>query len=213
MTDDGLRTPAVDRIIRSRRTPPPRQVTFSHAPVANSGVVVGQDERVRRLRDALRAGSVPAVTALCQEFDADQLWAEGELAVALADAHVFLERQRELRGDLVQQLRQAVAERSSVKVRSLLVQVETVVGHDRSKDEDEAIRAAGTLTRAGHTGTRRHPFAGRSSPASAPQPVRAPRRRLPHGRIRQRPRTVGCGICSAICGAWSAVCPSVRSTG
>ena len=83
MTDDGLRTPAVDRIIRSRRTPPPRQVAFSHdAPVADSRVVVGQDERVRRLRDALRAGSVPAVTALCEEFDADPDRAEGELAAA-----------------------------------------------------------------------------------------------------------------------------------
>ncbi|MFI1169587.1 hypothetical protein ACH4UM_40090 [Streptomyces sp. NPDC020801] len=67
------------------------------------------------------------------------------MAAALSDAHVFLERQRELRADLVQQLRQAVAERSSVQVRSLLVRVETVVGHDRSKDEDEAIRAAGTF--------------------------------------------------------------------
>ncbi|GAB1331679.1 zinc finger domain-containing protein [Streptomyces sennicomposti] len=145
MTDEGLRTPAVERIIRSRRTPPPRQVAFSHAPVADSGVVVGQDERVRRLRDALRAGSVPAVAALCEDFDADPHQVEGELAAALSEAHVFLERQRELRGDLVQQLRQAVAERSSVKVRSLLVRVETVVGHDRSKDEDEAIRTAGTF--------------------------------------------------------------------
>jgi hypothetical protein len=146
MTDEGLRTPAVERIIRSRRTPPPRQVAFSHkAPVADSGVVKGQDERVRRLRDALRAGAVPAVTALCEEFDADPDRAEGELAAALTDAHVFLERQREVREGLVQQLRQAVAERSSVKVRSLLVRVESVVGHDRSKDEDEAIRSAGTF--------------------------------------------------------------------
>ncbi|WP_329437987.1 hypothetical protein [Streptomyces canus] len=146
MTDDGLRTPAVDRIIRSRRTPPPRQVAFSHnAPVADSGVVVGQDERVRRLRDALRAGWVPAVTALCEAFHTDPDLAEGELAAALTDAHAFLEQQRELREDLVQQLRQAVAERSSAKVRSLLVRVETVVGRDRSKEEDDAIRTAGTF--------------------------------------------------------------------
>ncbi|WP_405856902.1 hypothetical protein OG407_09640 [Streptomyces sp. NBC_01515] len=145
MTDDGLRTPAVERIVRSRRTPPPRQIAFTHTPVADPGVVVGQDDRVRRLRDALRAGSVPAVTALCQQFGAEPDKEEGELAAALSDARVFLDRQRTLRGDLVQQLRQAVAERSSVKVRSLLVRVETVVGHDRSKDEDEAIRTAGTF--------------------------------------------------------------------
>ncbi|MGW1364945.1 zinc finger domain-containing protein [Streptomyces chartreusis] len=168
MTDEGLRTPAVDRIIRSRRTPPPRQVAFSHASATDPGKVVGQDERVRRLRDALRTGSVPAVTTLCQELDTDPR-AEEELAEVLSDAHrrrtaprsasspatspspapwppyAFLERQRERRGDLVQQLRKAVAERSPSKVRSLLVQVETAVGHDRSKDEDEAIRTAGTF--------------------------------------------------------------------
>lgn len=146
MTEDGLRTPAVERIVRSHRTPPPRQVPFSRTPAAGSGsVAVGQDDRVRRLRDALRAGSVHAITALCQEFDAGPPPRDGagDLAAALEDAHAFLDRQREVRGELVQQLGQAVRDRTSVKVRSLLVQAETAVGHDRSRDEDEAIRAAG----------------------------------------------------------------------
>ncbi|MBT2423805.1 hypothetical protein J7F01_15300 [Streptomyces sp. ISL-22] len=146
MTENGLRTPAVERIVRSRRTPPPRQVAFAGAPAAGSSAGgVGQDERVRRLREALRAGSVPAVAALCEEFDASPLPGDdaGDLAAALEDAHAFLDRRREVRGELVQQLWQAVRDRKSVRVRSLLVQVETAVGHDRSRDEDEAIRAAG----------------------------------------------------------------------
>ncbi|MFI1769763.1 hypothetical protein ACH41H_48405 [Streptomyces sp. NPDC020800] len=98
MTDDGLRTPAVERIVRSRRTPPPRHVAFAPAPAAGSSPVVRRDERVRPLRDALRAGSVPAVAALCQEHDAgpQSIDEGGELAAALEDGRAFRQRVRGL---------------------------------------------------------------------------------------------------------------------
>ncbi|MFE5894860.1 hypothetical protein ACFQ6E_38855 [Streptomyces sp. NPDC056462] len=134
VTEEGLRTPAVERIVRSRRTPAPRQVTFSRTPAAGSEAAkTGMDERVRRFRDAVRAGSVPAVTALCSEFDAGQPLGDGDedLAAALKDARAFLDRQREVRGEMVKQLWEAVGERTAARVRSLLVQVETAVGHDR----------------------------------------------------------------------------------
>ncbi|NEA67480.1 hypothetical protein [Streptomyces sp. SID12488] len=95
MNDDGLRTPAVEQIGRSHRTPPPRQVAFSRIPAAGSGsVAVGQDAWVRRLRDALRAGLLPAIAALCQELDAGLPLGDGagDLTVALEDAHTFLAR-------------------------------------------------------------------------------------------------------------------------
>lgn len=147
MTDDGLRTPAVERIVRSRRTPPPRHIAFAPATAAAVSPAAEPDDRVRRLRDALRTGSVPAVTALCHEYESSPQPAdeEDELAAALEEARTFLERQRTLREQLVQELLQAVKDRKSVKVRSLLVQAEIAVGHDRTKDEDDTIRAAGTF--------------------------------------------------------------------
>jgi hypothetical protein len=147
MTEGGLRTPAVERIVSSRRTPPPRRVVSSHGGLAVDSEAGGvpADEQVRRLRDALRAGSVSTVTALCKELGAGAVPGEnaGELTALLEEANAFLERQFRVRQELVQQLGQAVRDRKSVKVRSLLVQVETAVGHDRSREEDEAIRAAG----------------------------------------------------------------------
>ncbi|MER6739193.1 hypothetical protein ABT315_44095, partial [Streptomyces puniciscabiei] len=99
MTEEGLRTPAVERIVRNHRTPAPRHVVFGHSDRTAGSAEVKRADPVRRLRAALRSEAVSAVAALCDELEtASPSGVEAdELAAALAEARAFLERQASVR--------------------------------------------------------------------------------------------------------------------
>ncbi|MEC4019832.1 hypothetical protein [Streptomyces sp. H27-D2] len=148
MTPRGLRTPAVERIVRARSKPPPRRtVTGRQVPHGEPTVPVPSEERdlVRLLAGALRAGSVTAVAALCREIaDAGpaRSAAGGELTAVLEEARLWLDQQSELQGKLFGSLQAAVSSRSASKVGTLLARADASAGHDRSKEEDAIAHAA-----------------------------------------------------------------------
>ncbi|MEU1569294.1 hypothetical protein ABZ504_55250, partial [Streptomyces mirabilis] len=149
MTERGLSTPAVERIIRARSTPPP-----SRWPVGKARKVPGAQARahalLRRLADVRRFESVVAVKRVCDDIAAlagtDQE-TQAQLAAALDDADRWLTGQAEVRRDRFARLDEAVTARNTKQVRRLFVRVNATASHDRTASETAiANAAAGHLT-------------------------------------------------------------------
>jgi hypothetical protein len=143
MTPQGLRTPAVERIIRSRRTPPPRRIAFGQSDPEPAPEQ--RTDPARRLAAALQSGSVPAVASLYRDITAshpDQSSVSEALAAVLEEARSWLETQAELRRELFDQLDQALQDRKSNSVRTLLARVYAMARSDRSRHEDDIARDA-----------------------------------------------------------------------
>ncbi len=144
MTEQGLSTPAVERIIQARSTPPPSRWSPGKA-----RKVPEPDARaeglLRRLLYARRVDSVVMVTQVCREIaDLDRVSQEiqGRLEAAVRNAHVWLEEQAEVRHRLFARLDQAVTDQSAGKVRKLLVRVNATASHDRTQAEDAIVAKA-----------------------------------------------------------------------
>ncbi|MFD3422603.1 zinc finger domain-containing protein [Streptomyces decoyicus] len=144
MTERGLSTPAVERIIRSRSTPPP-----SRRPSPKSRKVpdVRAQAQVllRRLDEARTVGSVivvnrvyPALAAL----DGVDQETRIQIDAALAGARTWLEVQTEVRRQMFCDLSDAVAEQNAPEARALLVRVNATAAHDRTDDEDQVAGVA-----------------------------------------------------------------------
>lgn len=145
MTERGLSTPAVERIIQSRRTPPP-----SRWSPGKTEKVPEPDARaqglLRRLLYARRIESVVMVAQVCGEI-ADLTGVSPEMQVqleaAVRNARVWLQEQAEVRRKLFARLEEAVAGQRAGRVRRLLFRVNATASHDRT-DAEEAIVARAT---------------------------------------------------------------------
>ncbi|MER5781304.1 hypothetical protein ABT104_06180 [Streptomyces mobaraensis] len=149
MTDEGLRTPAVERIIRSRRTPAPRALGHPTAADTVSGMAERpeSEELLRQLADARRTESMDTVEALCRRLKRSGLpEREQAAAAALKEARAWLsqrlERLAEERRALFGDLRQAIDERRTGEVPVLLARADATAGRDRSREEDAIASAA-----------------------------------------------------------------------
>ncbi|WP_143034503.1 MULTISPECIES: hypothetical protein [unclassified Streptomyces] len=144
IAEQGLSTPAVERIVRSRRTAPPLRWSAGRArkapePDARAQVLL------RRLTDARRVDSVVVVTRVCREIAAlagASPEAQDQLHAAVRDAQVWLEKQAEVRRDLFARLDEVVSARKTAPVRELLVRVNAIAAHDRTEAEDQIVGAA-----------------------------------------------------------------------
>jgi hypothetical protein len=151
MTERGLSTPAVERIVRARSTRPP-----SRWPTGKAKKVPDTEARaqavLRRLADALKVesvvvvnrvrGEIAAVTGVSQQTQAD-------LDTAVAEANRWLEGQAEVRRDLFARLDEAVAAQRTKQTRELLARVNATSSHDRTDtdtdtdtDTEDVIAAA-----------------------------------------------------------------------
>ncbi|WP_328541103.1 zinc finger domain-containing protein [Streptomyces sp. NBC_00344] len=144
MTERGLSTPAVEQIVRSRRTRPV------------SAWAVGRTKRVpdaqaraqvllRKLADARKVGSVVVVTRVCRDIAAVTGMEEemqAQLTNAVSDAERWLVAQADVRRKLFSDLSEAVASRTMDQVRQLLVRVNATSSHDRTEDENVIADAA-----------------------------------------------------------------------
>ncbi|MFF2430974.1 hypothetical protein [Streptomyces mirabilis] len=149
MTERGLSTPAVERIIRARSTPPSLRWPAGKARKVPDAQARAQ-ALLRRLADARRFESVVAVKRVCEDIAAlagtDQE-TQAQLAAALDDANRWLQGQAEVRRDLFARLDEAVTSRSTKQVRRLLVGVNAAASHDRTGSETAiADAAAGYIT-------------------------------------------------------------------
>ncbi|MFE0382131.1 hypothetical protein ACFW1M_42770 [Streptomyces inhibens] len=147
ITERGLSTPATERIIRARRTPPPRTNprlrTTSSAP---RQPIRGQD-MLFRLVEARRSGSTARAEEICRQIERSGLHqGHDELAAGLATARKWLEERRaqqaKQRQKLFCELQQATRNHKPPQVRALLTRVDATAGEDRTKEEDAIADAA-----------------------------------------------------------------------
>ncbi|WP_326594199.1 hypothetical protein [Streptomyces sp. NBC_01294] len=145
MTERGLSTPAVERIVRSRGTRPSSTWAVGGAGRKVPDALARAQLLLRKLADARRVESVLLVTQVSREISA-MTGVPGEirsqLKAAVADAARWLTGQAEVRGDLFARLEGAVASRNPEETGQLLVRVNAAAGHDRTAAEDAVADAA-----------------------------------------------------------------------
>jgi hypothetical protein len=147
MTERGLTTPAVARIIRSRTTRPPTAAVSAGReksrkapdPQARAQMLL------RQLADARKVESAVVVTRLCEQITAltgTNEKTQAQLTTAIADARSWLGQQTEVRRSRFSELEAAVSQGHTQQVRALLSRVNATASHDRTEDEDRIADAA-----------------------------------------------------------------------
>ncbi|MGW1259329.1 zinc finger domain-containing protein [Streptomyces sp. NPDC002513] len=147
MTERGLSTPAVERIVQSHSTPGP-----SRWSPGKPRKVPEPDGRaqgmLRRLLYARRIESVVIVTQVCgeiAELTGVSAEVQGQLEAAVRHAHIWLEEQDEARRQLFARLERAVAFGKPGDVRRLLIRVNATASHGRTAAEEAAAERAATF--------------------------------------------------------------------
>ncbi|MFD4860673.1 hypothetical protein [Streptomyces atratus] len=150
MTERGLTTPAVERIIQSRTTAPP-----ARWPAAKAKKEPDVDARaqvlLRQLAHARKVDAVVVVNRVCREI-ADLTGAstatQTELDGAVREAHQWVREQSDVRRELFERLDEAVTDGRIQQARELLVRANATAAHDRTEDEDRVAGAAAVLVAA-----------------------------------------------------------------
>ncbi|MFJ6889995.1 hypothetical protein ACIQRC_34820 [Streptomyces californicus] len=147
MTERGLSTPAVKRIVQSRSTPPPTlraTRTNRKQPDARTRVQV----LFRRVEEARRVGAVVVVSRVSQTLEAlegaDQE-TQAQIDTVLKDAKVWLQEQAAARQETYSRLSGAVADGDVQEARALLAHVNAIAAHDRTDTETQTAAAAATF--------------------------------------------------------------------
>ncbi|MFJ5548667.1 hypothetical protein [Streptomyces sp. NPDC093225] len=159
MTERGLSTPAVERIVHARAARP-----VAAWPTGRTRKTPSAQARaellLRQLADARRLESPVVVTRLCGDINAltgvDET-TRAQLVAALAAAAHWLEDQNRLRAELFTRLQQAVAARDLGQVYELQVRAAATASHDRTVEESEIADAAGALL-AAHAAERQQEY-------------------------------------------------------
>ncbi|MEU9418376.1 hypothetical protein [Streptomyces sp. NPDC048272] len=148
MTERGLSTPAVERIIRSRKTRPTSQWAQVKARRKEPDAQVQALGLLKRLADARKVEAVGLVGRLCDEIEAlarFQGEPDGQLAVVVKDARQWIEGQAEARQELFFRLDQAVDARDPVATKRFVVWVNGTASHHRTDSEAASVAAAGAF--------------------------------------------------------------------
>ncbi|MEV4975964.1 zinc finger domain-containing protein [Streptomyces scopuliridis] len=144
VTERGLSTPAVERIIQAHSTPEPARWTPGQKQKTSP-----QDERaqelMRRLLYARRTESPDLTATVCREITelsgvSPQL--QGRLDAAHHSASLWVEKELESRRTLISLLDQAVDTRKFNQIQSLIKQAKKATKMDQTRREKEAIHAA-----------------------------------------------------------------------
>ncbi|MFY0510956.1 hypothetical protein ACOMD4_11235 [Streptomyces anulatus] len=147
MTERGLFTPAVDRIIRSRSTPPPARPatrTNRKSPDARTRTQV----LFRRIEEARAVGSVVVVARVSHTLatlDGVDQETRAQIDTVLQDAKGWLQEQTVVRKEMFAQLSETVAEGKVQEARGLLARVNAIAAHDRTDSETRTARTAATF--------------------------------------------------------------------
>ncbi|MFJ1708536.1 hypothetical protein [Kitasatospora sp. NPDC088346] len=141
MTPQGLHTPAVERITRSRTTPAGQGLWRPPAPARRQD----RTPPALRIEAAIRSGSRFAVLSACREIEAAGLH-EGTgaepVAAALERARAWLDGERRERAQVLEQLHRAVEEGAVETVRTLLARVDRRALKRRTQEENDIVTAA-----------------------------------------------------------------------
>ncbi|MFI0155898.1 zinc finger domain-containing protein [Streptomyces lydicus] len=144
MTERGLSTPAVEKIVQARTAPRPSLWSPGRARKAPEPEARAQ-ALLRRLVYARRIESVPVVKQVCGDIE-DLTGVDGELQeqleAAVRHAKIWLVEQNEERCKLFDKLRRAVAEQKPGRVRRLLIRVNATASEDRTDPESAVYERA-----------------------------------------------------------------------
>ncbi|MGD3112475.1 hypothetical protein [Streptomyces sp. YGL11-2] len=147
MTERGLSTPAVERIIQGCTTAPPSRWPAAEIKRA-SGVMGRAQVLLRQLTDARKVESVVVVNRVCRDIAA--LTGVGpatqaELADAVQEAYRWLQGQADVWCELFARLDEAATARNTQHTRELLVRANATAAHERTEAEEWIVGAAGFL--------------------------------------------------------------------
>ncbi|MEU2769319.1 MULTISPECIES: zinc finger domain-containing protein [Streptomyces] len=144
MTERGLTTPAVAKIVQARTAPRPSQWEPGKAREVPEPQARAQ-ALLRRLLYARRTESVPMVNQVCGDIEAltgaDEEHQE-QLEAAVRHAKAWLVEQDAERRKLFDQLQRAVEEQKPGRVRRLLLRVKAKASEDRTDAEDAVCERA-----------------------------------------------------------------------
>ncbi|MFD9601755.1 hypothetical protein [Streptomyces sp. NPDC059970] len=150
MTERGLTTPAVERIIQSRTTTPP-----ARWPAAKAKKEPDADARaqvlLRQLAHARKVDAVVVVNRVCREIaglTGTSTATQSELDDAVREAHQWVREQSDVRRELFERLDEAVTDGRIQQAREMLVRANATAAHDRTEDEDRIAGAAAELVAA-----------------------------------------------------------------
>lgn len=137
MTERGLSTPAVERIVRARTAPRPS--LWSPGKARKTPELEARAQALlRRLVYARRIESVPVVKQVCADIKdltgVDEELQE-QLEAAVRHARIWLVEQDKARRKLFDDLKKAVAEQKPGRVRRLLIGVNATASEDRTDAE------------------------------------------------------------------------------
>ncbi|MEV6532798.1 hypothetical protein AB0M86_24955 [Streptomyces sp. NPDC051639] len=180
ITERGLSTPAVERIVRAHSAAPPAQWS-----PGKTQKVSGPDGRaqalLRRLLYGRRTDSVSMVMQVCEEIAALKRVSplvQSQLDTAVRHAHLWLEEQNQARRELFHRLDRAVTERRIVRVHKLLAQIDSTAIHGRTEAENEVAAKATTFYRSLPPETITAAVAAEKAAVAASRQVRATLQRL-----------------------------------
>ncbi|MFD5343058.1 hypothetical protein ACFWJY_04635 [Streptomyces anulatus] len=144
MTEQGLSTPAVERIVRSRNTPPPARRTPAKDK-AVPDVRTRTQVLFRRIEEGRAVGSVVVVARVSHTLatlDGMDQETRSQTDTVLQDAKLWLREQAAARQEMFTQLSEAVAEGKVQEARGLLTRVNAIAAHDRTDTETQTAGAA-----------------------------------------------------------------------
>ncbi|MFI2241187.1 hypothetical protein [Streptomyces chrestomyceticus] len=146
MTERGLSTPAVEKIVQARAAPRPSLWSPGKARKVPEPEARAQ-ALLRRLVYARRIESVPVVKQVCADIEdltgVDEELQE-QLEAAVRHARVWLAEQDEARRRLFDSLDTAVEEQKPGQVRRLLLRVNATAAEDRTDAESAVYERAST---------------------------------------------------------------------
>ncbi|MEU7428408.1 hypothetical protein [Streptomyces sp. NPDC040750] len=146
VTERGLSTPAIEKIVQARTAPRPSLWSPGKArkvpePQARAEALL------RRLVYARRIESVPMVKQACADIEnltgVDEELQE-QLEAAVRHARIWLVEQNEARRKLFDNLKRAVNEQNPGRVRRLLMRVNATAAEDRTHAESTIYKRAST---------------------------------------------------------------------
>ncbi|MGW1615195.1 zinc finger domain-containing protein [Streptomyces sp. NPDC002285] len=144
MTERGLSTPAIEKIVQARTAPRPSLWSPGKARKVPEPEARAQS-LLRRLVYARRIESVPVVKHVCGDIE-DLTGVDGELQeqleAAVRHARVWLIEQDEARRKLFDNLNRAVDEQKPGRARRLLVRVNATAAEDRTDAESAVYERA-----------------------------------------------------------------------
>ncbi|MET9694327.1 hypothetical protein ABZY81_38910 [Streptomyces sp. NPDC006514] len=146
ITDRGLSTPAVERIIHARSAPPPTRWTPGKKQEEPAQDVQAH-ELMRRLLYARRTESTDLAEGVCREITelsgvSPQL--QRQLDAARRNARAWVKKETEARLELFARLNQAVAGQKTRSIKTLLTEIKTATRDGRTEEENHTVREAAT---------------------------------------------------------------------